>query len=556
MDTIVFPHVSQVTVFGRSLPPLPSNWFNLVQAVLVTARAAPEKIFATNSDGTTCTFRQAVTKSAALAQVLHRDFGTGINLGILLPPGIEAAITNLAAMMSGNATVNLNTISDEIANMVIVDAAISGIITAQAVVERMEKRVLNAPFILLDNLATTVTPADQQRALHVATAADLTRVVRVVPKVSINRDSVAAIMYTSGSTGVPKGAVLTHSNILSNIWQIKHHLALDGSDKLLGVLPFFHSFGFTVTLWAVLVLGLEVVYHPSAVDSRAVAKLVEDHKVTIVISTPSLLRLALPRLTREGFSSVRLLLLGSEKLKPELAATIEDKLDVTAYEGYGCTELSPVAAANVPQTGLLGSDNKVVPPAEGSVGLALPGTDIAILDRDTGALLSINQEGLIFLRGPQVMREYYGKKAQTEAVLRNGWYYTGDIGRVDVKGRMYLSDRADNIIKMAGEWVPLSRIDSAIRQTAGITELEVATVGVPDAVKGTRPIVLYTKDGLDIGALTKALGESALPALWVPKARDFFKIDSLPVGATGKLDLKAMKSLALKLVSQVDSPST
>ncbi|MDR3613821.1 MAG: AMP-binding protein [Candidatus Obscuribacterales bacterium] len=555
MDKIVFPDVSQVTVSGRKLPPLPATWPNLVQAVLVTARFTPDKIFATNSDGATCTFRQAVEKSVALAQVIHRYFGTGVNVGILLPPGIEAAVTNLAAMMSGNATVNLNAISDEIANMVIADAGIDGIITAQAVVERMSERRLDSGYVPLEMLGAMIMPGDRKRALHFATAINLKRAVCVVPHVSINRNSIAAIMYTSGSTGVPKGAVLTHGNILSNIWQIKHHLALSDSDKLLGVLPFFHSFGFTVTLWTVLVLGLEVVYHPSAVDSRALARLVEEHKLTIVISTPSLLRLALPRLTREGFSSVRLLLLGSEKLKPELAATIEDQLNVTAYEGYGCTELSPVAAANVPQSALAGSDNKVVAPGEGSVGLALPGTDIAILDRDTGALLSANQEGLIFLRGPQVMREYYGKTLETAAVLQNGWYYTGDIGRVDVKGRLYLSDRADNVIKMAGEWVPLARIDAAIRQIAGITELEVSTVGVPDQVKGTRPVVLYTRVGLDIGALTKALGASALPALWVPKSRDFFQVDKLPVGATGKLDLKAMKSLALQLTTQADLPS-
>jgi acyl-[acyl-carrier-protein]-phospholipid O-acyltransferase/long-chain-fatty-acid--[acyl-carrier-protein] ligase len=556
MEQLVFPDVFQVTVSGRKLPPLPAAWPNLVQAVLVTARLTPDKIFATNSDGATCTFRQAVEKSAALAQVIHRYFGAGVNVGILLPPGIEAAVTNLAAMMSGNATVNLNAISDEIANMVIADAGIDGIITANAIVERMKERAIDARYVPLEELGAMITPADQKLALHFSTTVDLKRTVCVVQNVSIHRDSIAAIMYTSGSTGVPKGAVLTHGNILSNIWQIKHHLSLNDSDKLLGVLPFFHSFGFTVTLWTVLVLGLEVVYHPSAVDSRALAKLVEEHKLTIVISTPSLLRLALPRLTREGFSSVRLLLLGSEKLKPELAATIEEKLALTAYEGYGCTELSPVASANVPQTVPECSNGKTVAPAVGSVGLALPGTDIAILDRDSGALLSAGQEGLIFLRGPQVMREYYGKKVESAAVLQNGWYYTGDVGYVDDEGRLYLSDRADNVIKMAGEWVPLSRIDSAIRQVAGITEMEVATVGVPDQVKGKRPVVLYTKDGLDIGALTKALAESALPALWVPKARDFFQVDQLPVGATGKLDLKAMKSLALKLVTQVDSPST
>ena len=147
MEQIIFPDVSQVTVSGRELPPLPATWPNLVQAELVTARLNPDKVFATNSDGASCTFRQAVEKSAALAQVIHRYFGTGVNVGILLPPGIEAAVTNLAVMMSGNATVNLNAISDEIANMVIADAGIDGIITAQAIVVRVEKREIDARYV-------------------------------------------------------------------------------------------------------------------------------------------------------------------------------------------------------------------------------------------------------------------------------------------------------------------------------------------------------------------------------------------------------------------------
>ena len=552
MDQLIFPKRSQVTVAGRTLPARPSGWTSLVKAVLMTAHQNPAKVFATNSDGAVCTFAEVATRSAALAQVIAREFGTGVNVGILLPPGIEGAVANLAVMMSGNAVVDLNAISDEIANMVIADAYLDGIITAQPVIDRMAGRQLETHFVKLEQLSALVNEGDRRRAVHCLRLAGVDHNVCVVPNIRIKRDSVAAIMYTSGSTGVPKGAVLTHDNILYNIWQSKHHLALNDSDKLLGVLPFFHSFGFTVTLWAVLVLGLEVVYHPNPLDSRAVARLIEEQKVTIVILTPSLLRMALPRLSREGVASVRLLLLGSEKLKPELTTIIQDKLGLTPYEGYGCTEASPVIAANVPHNG---ADDSSVAPVAGSVGLPLPGTDIAILDRDTGALLGRDQEGLVFLRGPQVMRGYFEKEELTDAVLQNGWYYTGDVGYVDNEGRLFLSDRADNVIKMAGEWVPLARIDSAIRQVAGITELQVATVGIPDAVKGKRPVVVYAVPELDVAALVSSLAQSALPAMWVPKARDFFLVEKLPVGATGKLDLKALKATALKRATEAESPS-
>ena len=350
-------------------------------------------------------------------------------------------------------------------------------------------------------------------------------------------------MYTSGSTGVPKGAELTHRNILSNIWQIKHHVNLKDDEKVLGIAPFCHSLGFTVTLWAVLCLGCTVVFHTNGMEARTVSKLVDEHRITLVVATPSVMRTWLPRITREQFVTVRMLLLGAEKLKPELARDIFEKLGIRASQGYGCTELSPVVSSTVPNMVQAFNGEMVEGDVLGSVGMAVPGTDIAVVDFETGELLPIDKEGLIFARGPQVMAGYFLKPEETVAVLQNDWYYTGDVGIVDADGNIHLTDRMNRIIKMGGEWVPLMRIEAAIREVTGITEIDVISGGVPDEVKGERPVVLFTDLRMDPAEVCRRLPDTGLPVLWVPKAKDFHQVAALPIGTTGKLDLKEVKRL-------------
>src|SRR5262249_3070969 len=187
-------------------------------------------------------------------------------------------------------------------------------------------------------------------------------------------DDVATVIFTSGSTGDPKGVVLSQRNVLSNVQQVEDQVHLLPDEVLLGILPFFHSFGYTVTIWTALCLGKKVVYHVNPIDARVVGKLCEEHKVTLLASTPSFTRFYLNSCEPSQLQSVTHLILGAEKLKPELASDIATTLGIEPMEGYGCTELSPVVAVNVPREVTLSDGRKVHGNRLGSVGRPVPGT--------------------------------------------------------------------------------------------------------------------------------------------------------------------------------------
>lgn len=549
---IKFPRADQCTFRAHPLPPLPAHMENLVIAAATQSRTQPKKTFAIDSEGARMRFSDVTLYSAGLAGPIQRVVGTHRNVGILMPPNSNTALANMATIMSSNVVVNLNyALGGQILDGVVHDAGISHVLTSRKVVQSDKfaaiKEALHCECVYLEDIRGDVNLIDQGRAWLASKLLPCGRGSRLLRLADVHLDDPAALMYTSGSTGVPKGAVLTHRNILSNIWQIKHHVGLRGDEVVLGVLPFGHCFGFTITLWGVLALGLTGVYHPNPMDGRMIGKLIDEHGVTTLASTPSLLRAILPRLTPEQCHSVEMLLLGAQKLTPELVHDIIEKLHIAPVEGYGLTEASPVVAANVHHK-VLGPDGEPIEGNEiGSAGLVVPGTEVAVMDVDTGELLPTNKDGLIFVRGPQIFQGYWGQPEKTAAVLNaDGWYYTGDYGRVSDEGRIYLGDRADNVIKMSGEMVAPTRIASAICQVAGVTEESLICVGVADRVKGQRPAVLYVslggKSPAEVCALLPATG---LPGLWVPKANDFFQIDQKEMPFNGmKIDLKKARAMA------------
>jgi acyl-[acyl-carrier-protein]-phospholipid O-acyltransferase/long-chain-fatty-acid--[acyl-carrier-protein] ligase len=263
------------------------------------------------------------------------------------------------------------------------------------------------------------------------------------------------------------------------------------------------------------------------------------------------MRLYLIRANKEQFASVQVLLLGSEKLKPELRRDIEAKLGLNACEAYGVTELGPIISLSVPRY-LTGSDGKAVwGNREGSVGLPVAGTEIAIVDTASGALVEASgaeHQGEIWVKGAQVMSGYLGNPEATAKVLVSGWYRTGDIGYVDQDGFIFITDRLARFAKISGEMVPMAYVESLIRGLTGQDELSVHVTCVPDASRGERLVVLFANLGsLDVAAVLAGLAEQ-LPALWLPKAGDFIST-VLPIGSTGKVDMQRLKAMAIEHAS-------
>jgi acyl-[acyl-carrier-protein]-phospholipid O-acyltransferase/long-chain-fatty-acid--[acyl-carrier-protein] ligase len=246
---------------------------------------------------------------------------------------------------------------------------------------------------------------------------------------------------------------------------------------------------------------------------------------------------------------MRLLVCGAEKLPPALIGEFKDKFGVEPLEGYGCTELSPVVSVNIPDRTVNGVTQ--VGKEIGTIGHPLPGVAGRIVDIESGEPIGFEREGLLLVTGPNVMKGYLGREDLTNAKVRDGWYDTGDIGRIDEDGFITLTGRIQRIAKIAGEMVPLELLEEEMHKALGTTDRVFGITAVPDKKRGERIVGLYVAhEGLDLPVLLKCLSERGLPNLWVPDERDFFLVPELPILGSGKLDLKGLKDMALEKIAE------
>jgi acyl-[acyl-carrier-protein]-phospholipid O-acyltransferase/long-chain-fatty-acid--[acyl-carrier-protein] ligase len=366
-------------------------------------------------------------------------------------------------------------------------------------------------------------------------------------------EDLATVVFSSGSTGEPKGVMLSHENIAANVASMLQAAELWAEDRALGVLPLFHSFGYTVTLWVPLQVGASIVYHPDPRQAKEIGELCRAHRCTIYLSTATFLRFCLKKCAPDDFRSLRLLICGAEKLPQSLALNFRDKFGVLPLEGYGCTELSPVVASNLPVQDLGGV--RLVFDRPGTVGQPVPGVVARTVHPETRQPLPVGQEGLLLVYGANVMRGYLGKPVLTREVLAEGWYVTGDMGHVDDDGYITLTGRLARFAKVGGEMVPLERIEEELHEILGTGERVCAATCVPDEARGERLVVLYvdqnlSQHGLQVRPWCQQLGGRGLPNLWLPSERDFFPVAELPILPSGKMDLKRVKAMALELASK------
>ena len=271
------------------------------------------------------------------------------------------------------------------------------------------------------------------------------------------------VVFTSGSTGEPKGAILTHRNVGTDVEMFDAALNLTSDDVLMGILPFFHSFGFTVTIWAALMLDPKVVYHYNPLEARQVGALARQHGATILVATPTFLRTYVRRCRPEDFATLNLVVTGAEKLPKELADAFEQRFGIRPLEGYGATELSPAVACNIPANRSGDGQPHV---KEGTVGRPLGGIQAKVVDLDTGRDLGPGQSGMLLVNGPNVMKGYLGQPELTAQVIHDGWYTTGDIAEIDAEGYIRITGRESRFSKLGGEMVPHVRVEEALGQSS------------------------------------------------------------------------------------------
>jgi len=360
-------------------------------------------------------------------------------------------------------------------------------------------------------------------------------------------DDLATVIFSSGSTGTPKGAMLTHHNILSNIDGFDTIMHFRPGDAMAGVLPFFHSFGFTCTLWCPLLTGFAVHYHPNPLDADRIATLMREKRVTVLLSTPTFLLTYLRRAKREDFGTLRLVVTGAEKLKPRVADAFEEKFGIRPLEGYGATELSPVCALSVPDVEVDGV--RQVGHKPGSVGHPIPGVCVKVVDSQTGVLLPDGEAGVLMVKGPNVMPGYLNDPARTAEAVKGGWYDTGDVARIDEDGFVFLLDRLSRYSKIGGEMVPHMAVEEKLSDALGAMQQVVAVTSAEDERKGEQLVVLCTPEAGDLDALCRLSADSDLPNLWKPRRENFLRIDELPKLGSGKVDLKRIRDMARQFVA-------
>jgi acyl-[acyl-carrier-protein]-phospholipid O-acyltransferase/long-chain-fatty-acid--[acyl-carrier-protein] ligase len=508
------------------------------------ARRKRRKPAIDDTSGRALRWGEALIGALALARVLKRTTRGQDTVGILLPPSVGGALVNIALTLLRKTTVNLNfTASEEAFHSAIRQAGIRTIITAKAFLEKFPQYSALPGLLLAEDLRQQITTSDK---LIAAVAARFAPVCWLTQMRHASPDDVATIIFSSGTTGEPKGVMLSHHNIASNIESFTLVFRPTETDRLCASLPLFHSFGFTCGLWFPALTGIGASYHVSPLDGAKIAEVVRERNCTALFATPTFLLAYLRKAQREDFASLRLVVAGAEKLKPRLADAFEERFGIRPLEGYGATELSPVAALSLPDVdvdGVYQAGHK-----EGAVGQPVPGVAARVVDPETGAPLPPDQSGLLLIKGPNVMVGYLERPDLTADAIRDGWYRTGDMAHIDEAGFITITDRLARFSKIAGEMVPHLAIEEVYLKQLNTAEAVLAVTSVTCDKRGEKLVVLHTQAAGTPEQLHAWMQESELPNLWKPSREAYLAIDTLPLTGSGKLDVKELRRLASRLM--------
>ena len=487
-----------------------------------------------DSTGRDLTFGRALVCSLLLARAIRRHVPTGTSIGLLLPASVGGALANIAALIAGTIPVNLNFTAGRDAMAAAIDrCGISTVLTSRTFLAKAG--IPHAPGMLFLEDVLQATPALSKVSMLLAAKLLPAALVERLLLPPADPDALATVIFSSGSTGVPKGVMLTHRNVLANIDGANALFRLTSDDVVLGVLPFFHSFGYTVTLWLPLVVGFAAAYHPNPTDAKTIGEMAARHGATLLISTPTFCAAYVRKCQPAQFARLRLAIVGAERLREPIASAFKEKFGIDLIEGYGCTEMAPVVAVNVPNADGSGS-------RPGTVGRPLPGISAKVVDLDTGEEI-VGKEGLLLVTGPNQMRGYLGEPDLTRDAHRDGWYVTGDIATIDEAGFIRITDRLSRFSKIAGEMVPHMKVEEQVQALMRDPHVCVVTA-VPDPIKGERLVALYTDPAVTAQEIWDQLSRSDLPKLWVPKREDLHVVEAIPTLGTGKVDLRAVRQVA------------
>ena len=477
--------------------------------------------------------------AAAFSRYLRKEFSDK-RIAIVLPASKGSMLANLAVTLANKVPVDLNFTMGRAANESCCRRAnLRVAVSATPFMERLKDFPWPQKILKLDEL---LPPMKRQIIFWwiIALLVPARLLLRLLQIPKEGGHAEAVLLFTSGTTGDPKGVVVSHRNVVGNVSQFRQLLDARKTDAILGSLPFFHTFGSTVTLWYPLIEGVRIVTFPNPLDAAKCAALIEQYGLTFLLATPTFLRLYLRKAEPEQLRSLRLIIVGAEKLPLDLASHFEQRFQKKVFEGYGLTETAPVVSVNLPEP----TPSAAPTSRLGSVGRLAPGIAAEIREPETKRKLSLFETGMLWLRGPNIFEGYLHDPKRTVEVLHDGWLKTGDIARFDEDGFLYIEGRVSRFSKIGGEMVPHEAIEQKIvdlLDLSGRDERPIAVVGVQDEAKGEALVLLSAVD-IDLAELRKKLQDTGVPNLWIPK--HIQRIEAIPVLASGKLDLKKCQQRA------------
>jgi acyl-[acyl-carrier-protein]-phospholipid O-acyltransferase/long-chain-fatty-acid--[acyl-carrier-protein] ligase len=533
--------------YTESLQTLPNAWIDTVKSV-------GSEMALADTMGDPLSARRAFTASAAFSRKIYK-LSPEQNIGLLLPTSSGGVIANMACLLAGKTLVNLNyTSSTQALASAIEQAEIKTVYTSTRFLKKLEQRGIDLSCVLektnvvyLEELKKEISQLEMLSTL-IATAILPAWALKGLFSRSHNSKATAAILFSSGSEGAPKGIELSHENIMANLKQVAEIMNAEGDDVIMASLPLFHAFGLTATQFLPLIEGLPMVCHADPTDGFGVAKAVATYRATVLFGTSTFLRLYSRdrKIKPMMFDTLRLVVAGAEKLSPDVREAFKMKFSKDVYEGYGATETAPVASVNLPDSLDLRYWSVQLGGKRGTVGMPLPGTSFKIVDPTTLEELPAKENGMILIGGPQVMKGYLNDPEKTDKVINHidgvRWYVSGDKGHLDDDGFLVIVDRYSRFAKLGGEMISLSEVESTVHECLSDEDLDVIAMNVPDDKKGEK-VVLLNNSGLELKVLREAMLEKSVNPLLIPSK--IIQVETLPKLGTGKTDFVQAKALAL-----------
>ena len=532
---------------------------SLARVIVEGMKKNPKVALVDGLDGTSMPYSLMLGVAMALSRWMKKNVKEE-RLGILLPPGKGGVIANIACFLAGIVPVNINYTSSEPAfESIVRQSGIKHFVTARAFMSKLPQVPWpkGEAIIHLDKVLKGLGKASIASWVAFAKFAPMPLIAKTFDLDKRCKDDEAALLFTSGSSGEPKGVPITHKMILSNTAQLLSKVWVPEGSPILCSLPIFHSLGLSFTTIMPLIYGFGMVTYPSPLDAKNLNDLIEKHKCTVVISTPTFARSMLRRAKSDTYESVRYFVVGAEKLQQALSDEFLAKCGVQLLEGYGLTETTPLCGVNLDKVVATEEQPYYVPGVKlGTIGQLVPGLAVRITDPDDDSVqLPLSEQGMIWFKGPNVFSGYIGREDLNAEILRDGWFKTGDLGFVDLNGFLTLGGRRSRFSKIGGEMVPHEVVENAIEAYVelpeGFTGRAVAVMGVPDAAKGEALVLL---SAVHHGHLNQALEEiknhlvaEGLPRLWCP--REIIPVEAIPALPTGKMDLKGCQILAYEALN-------